>query len=154
VFEIRQAKKSDVPDLVGLDDECFDVYYYENTKFSKSDFHGYFRLKKPIFLVATRGSRLVGYVAGAVRSSEGLSIAHLDSLAVSSIERNQGLGGNLLQLFIEEAKRQACMMVVLEVAKANKDGLDFFSRQGFRSVADLPEYYGQDLDGVLMERSV
>ena len=154
MLEIRQAKKSDIPCLVELDDKCFDTYYYRKTKFSKSDFHAYFGLKKPIFLVATRDFRLVGYVAGAVRSSEGLSIAHLDSLAVSSIERNQGLGGNLLQLFIEEAKKEACMKVVMEVAKANKEGLNFFLKRGFRGVADLPEYYGQDLDGVLMERSV
>jgi ribosomal protein S18 acetylase RimI-like enzyme len=154
VFQIRQADKSDIPYLVELDDKCFDTYYYRKIKFSKSDFHAYFRIKKPILLVATRDSCLVGYVAGAVRSSEGLSITHLDSLAVSSTERRQGLGGNLLQLFIEEAKRQACMMVVLEVAKANEDGLDFFSKRGFRNVADLSEYYGRDLDGVLMERSV
>jgi predicted N-acetyltransferase YhbS len=105
VFQIRQADKSDIPHLVELDDKCFDTYYYRNTKFSKSDFQVYFRLKRPILLVAIRDSRLVGYVAGSVRSSEGLSIAHLDSLAVSSVERRQGLGGDLLQFFIEKAKR-------------------------------------------------
>jgi ribosomal protein S18 acetylase RimI-like enzyme len=154
VFQIRQADKSDIPHLVELDDKCFDTYYYRNTKFSKSDFQVYFRLKRPILLVAIRDSRLVGYVAGSVRSSEGLSIAHLDSLAVSSVERRQGLGGDLLQLFIEKAKRQACIKVVLEVAKANKEGLDFFLKRGFRGIADLPEYYGRDLDGILMELSV
>ena len=61
MFEIRQAEKSDIPDLVELDDECFDVYYYENTKFCKSDFEAYFRLKKPILLVAINKSHLVGY---------------------------------------------------------------------------------------------
>jgi len=154
VFEIRQADKSDLPDLVELDDECFDTCYYRKTKFSKSDFQAYFRLRKPILLVATRDSRLVGYVSGRVRTRKGLSIAHLDSIAVSSMERRQGLGGDLLQHFIEEAKRQACMMVVLEVAKANEQGLAFFSKRGFRGIVDLPEYYGRDLDGVLMELSV
>jgi len=154
VLEIRQANKSDIRDLVNLDNECFDIYYYEKTKFSESDFHAYFRFRKPILLVATRDSRLVGYVAGAVRMSEGLLIAHLDSIAVSSINRRQGLGGDLLQSFIEEAKQQACMVVVLEVAKANEEGFVFFLKRGFRSIADLPEYYGKDLDGILMERSV
>lgn len=154
MFEIRQVDKSDIPDLVELDDECFDTYYYKKTKFGKSDFQAYLRCRKPIFFVAVRDSHLVGYVAGTVRASEGLSIAHLDSIAVSSIERRQGLGSDLLQLFIQEAKRLACMIVLLEVAKANEEGLDFFSKRGLRKIADLPEYYGRDLDGVLMELSV
>lgn len=154
MFEIRQAEKSDIPDLVGLDDECFDTYYYRKTKFSESDFHAYFRLRNAILFVATRDSSLVGYVAGAVRMSEGVLIAHLDSIAVSSIDRRQGLGGDLLQFFIEEAKQQACTTVLLEVAKANEEGFGFFLKRGFRSIADLPQYYGRDLDGVLMELSV
>jgi ribosomal protein S18 acetylase RimI-like enzyme len=154
VFEIRQADESDIPDLVELDDRCFDVYYYENTKFSRSDFQSYFRLSKPILLVATRDSRLVGYVAGKVRSSEGLLIAHLDSIAVSFTERRQGFGGDLLQHFIEQANRWGCSTVVLEVAKANEEGLDFLSKREFRSIANLPEYYGRDIDGVLMERKL
>jgi len=154
VLEIRQGEKSDILNLVELDDECFDTHYYRKTKFSESDFHAYFRFGKSILLVATRDSRLVGYIAGAVRTSEGLLIAHLDSIAVSLIDRRQGLGSDLLQLFIEEAKQEACRMVVLEVAKANQEGFVFFLKRGFRSIADLPQYYGRYLDGVLMELSI
>ena len=154
MFEIRQANKSDIPDLVELDDECFDVYYYENTKFSKSDFDAYFRRSKSILLVAIHESHLVGYIAGTMRTSRFRSIAHLDSIAVSSTERNKGIGSHLLDHFIQEAKEQACQVVLLEVAEANKDGLDFFSQRGFQKIADLPEYYGRDLDGVLMELCV
>jgi len=154
VFEIRQADKSDIPDLVELDDAYFDTYYYKKTKFSKSDFQAYLRCRKSIFLVAVFGAHIGGYVAGRVRTSQGRLISHLDSIAVSSVERRQGIGGNLLQLFIQEAKRRACIMVLLEVAKANEEGRDFFSKRGFRKIADLPEYYGRDLDGELMELSV
>jgi ribosomal protein S18 acetylase RimI-like enzyme len=154
VFEIRQANKSDIPDLVELDDECFDVYYYKNTKFSKSDFEAYYRRRKPILLVAIRKSHLVGYIAGKMRTSRFRSIAHLDSIAVSSTERSKGIGSHLLDLFIQEAKERACRVVLLEVAEANKEGLDFFLQRGFRKIADLPEYYGRGLDGVLMEMCV
>ncbi|UCE47588.1 MAG: GNAT family N-acetyltransferase [Phycisphaerales bacterium] len=80
-----------------------------------------------------------------------LLIAHLDSVAVSSIERRQGIGGDLLEVFIQEAKQRACETVLLEVARAHEEGLDFFSKRGFRRTTDLPEYYGRDLDSVLME---
>ena len=71
MLEIRQAGKSDIRDLVDLDDECFDTYYYEKTKFSRSEFRAYLCCKKSVLLVAVRDSRLVGYVAGTVRTSRG-----------------------------------------------------------------------------------
>jgi ribosomal protein S18 acetylase RimI-like enzyme len=154
VLEIRQADKCDIHDLANLDDECFDTYYYENTKFTESDFQAYLCRRKSFLLAAVCDSCLVGYVAGTKRTSRFRSIAHLDSIAVSSAERNKGIGSRLLYLFIQEAKQWACQVVVLEVAEANKEGLDFFSKRGFKKIGDLPEYYGRGIDGVLMELRV
>ena len=154
MFEIRQADESDIPDLVELDNECFDTYYYKKTKFSESDFQAYLVCRKSILLVAVRDSCLVGYVAGTLRTSRFRSMAHLDSIAVSSTVRNEGVGGRLLDLFIQGARQQACQIVLLEVAEANKEGLNFFSKRGFQTIGDLPEYYGRGLDGVLMQLSI
>ena len=85
MFEIRQANKDDILDLVALDDECFDTYYYKKTKFNKLDFLDYLGRKKSILLVAVDDCRLVGYVAGTVRISRLQMVAHLDSIAVSSV---------------------------------------------------------------------
>jgi len=154
LLEIRQANKCDICDLADLDDECFDTYYYEKTKFTESDFQSYLYRRKSFLLVAVRDTYLVGYVAGIMCTSRFRSVAHLDSIAVSSKERNKGIGSRLLDLFIQGAKQRACQIVLLEVAEDNKKGLDFFSQRGFQKIADLPEYYGKDLDGVLMELRV
>lgn len=154
MFQIRQADECDIRDLVDLDDECFDTYYYEKTKFSKSDFQDYLRWKRSILLVAVIDSRIIGYIAGTVRASQAQSTARLDSIAVSSIDRMKGIGSQLLHLFIQEAIQQACKMVMLEVAMANKEGLRFFSKRGFKEIADLPEYYGKGLDGIMMGLSI
>lgn len=154
MLEIRQANESDILDLVDLDNECFDTYYYKNTKFSESDFQAYLYHRKSIVLVAVRDSCLIGYVAGILRKLRLLSIAHLDSIAVSSTARNEGIGARLLNLFIQGAKEQSCQIVLLEVAKANKEGLDFFLKRGFQRISNLPEYYGAGLDGVLMQLSI
>lgn len=132
VFEIRQADKCDIRDLADLDDECFDTYYYEKTKFRESDFQAYLCRRKSFLLVAVRDSCFVGYVAGTMRTSRFRSVAHLDSIAVSSTERNKGIGTRLLDLFIQGAKQRACQVVLLEIAEANKEGLDFFSQCGFQ----------------------
>ena len=154
MLQIRQANEPDIRDLADLDDECFDTYYYLKTKFNKSDFQAYLCYKKSILLVATLDSQLVAYVAGTVHDSRVRLIAHLDSIAVSSRARRKGIGSQLLHLFVQEAKQRACMMVLLEVAKANKEGLDFFLKHGFQKIRDLPLYYGGDLDGILMGLSI
>jgi ribosomal protein S18 acetylase RimI-like enzyme len=154
VLEIRQANESDIRDLVDLDEECFDTYYYKKTKFSESDFKAYLRNRKSILYVAVRDSCLVGYVAGTLRTLRLQPIAHLDSIAVSSTARNEGIGDRLLGLFIQDAKEQACQIILLEVAEANKEGLGFFLKRGFQRISNLPEYYGANLDGVLMQLSI
>ncbi len=154
MFEIRPADESDIRDLVELDDEGFDAYYYKESKFSEADFQAYLRRRKSILLVAVRDSCLVGYVAGTLRTSRFRSTAHLDSIAVTSTARNEGVGGYLLNLFVQGAKQQACQIVLLEVAAANEEGLDFFSNRGLQRIGDLPEYYGRGLDGVLMQLSI
>jgi len=153
-FEIRQANKSDIPALVELDDECFDTYYYRTTKYGKSDFQAYLGPRKSLLLVAVHDSCLVGYIAGTMSTSRLGPIAHLDSIAVYSTARNKGIGSRLLDLFIQEARQRACTIVSLEVAKANNEGSDFFSKRGFQKIDDLPEYYGRGLDGVLMQLSI
>jgi ribosomal protein S18 acetylase RimI-like enzyme len=154
VIKIRKAIESDIHDLVDLDNKCFDTYYYEKTKFSESDFQTYFYRRKSLILVAVRCSCVVGYVAGTLRTSRFRSIAHLDSIAVLSTERNKGIGSRLLALFIQGAKQHTCSIVLLEVAEANKKGFHFFFQRGFHKIGDLSEYYGKDLNGVLMELRV
>lgn len=143
MLEIRPSDESDIRDLVKLEDECFDTYYYKETKFSEADFRAYFRRRKSILLVAVRNSCLVGYVAGTLRASRFRSIAHIDSIAVASTARNEGVGGRLLSPFIQEVERQACQLVLLEGAEANKEGLDFFSHRGFQRIGDLPAYLAE-----------
>ena len=151
MLEIRQAKEFDIHDLADLDNECFDTYYYRNTKFSESDFRAYLRRRKSILFVAIRDSCLIGYVAGTLRTSRFRTIAHLDSIAVSSKARNEGIGGRLMDIFIQEAKQKAYRIVLLEVAEANKEGLDFFLKRGFQKISNLMEYYGGGFNGVLMQ---
>jgi ribosomal protein S18 acetylase RimI-like enzyme len=154
VLEVRQANESDIRALADLDNECFDTYYYKETKFSESDFQAYFCRRKSVLLVAVRDSCLFGHVAGTLHNSRFRSTAHLDSITVSSTARNEGIGRRLLDLFIRGAKRQACQIVLLEVAEANKEGIGFFSKRGFQTIGDLPGYYGRGLDGILMQLSL
>jgi ribosomal protein S18 acetylase RimI-like enzyme len=152
-LQIRGARECDILDLVSLEKECFDTYYQEH-RFNEAEFVNYLRKKKAIFLVAILDSFLVGYVVGLVRTSQSQLSASLDSIAVLLRSRGSGVGDQLMQRFIEEAKRRACKRIMLDVAAPNENGIRFFSRRGFQRIRCLPAYYGKELDGILMKLDI
>ncbi len=154
VLQIRWARECDVHELVILEGECFDVYYYREHRFDEIKFNDYLQKKVSILLVAVLNSCVIGYAAGSVHTSRVQLVAFLDGIAVSPRTREKGVGSQLLRCFIEEAKQQACKKVMLEVAMANEEGILFFSRRGFRKIRNLSEFYGKGLDGVLMELDI
>jgi ribosomal protein S18 acetylase RimI-like enzyme len=148
-LQIRRGSKFDIRGLVTLENECFDTYYRQH-KFSKAHFTYYLQNKQAIFLVAVLNTSIIGYVAGSVRTTRFESSAHLDSIAVSQFHQRRGIGSQLINCFFEEAKQQACTSVILEVATANKNGILFFTREGFEKIRMLREYYDEGIDGILM----
>jgi len=150
MLEIRIADESDITGLVALENECFDTYYRQH-RFSKAHFMYYLQDKQAIFLVAALNTSIIGYVAGSVKIARFQSSAHLDSIAVSQLYRRRGIGNQLIKYFFEEAKQQACMSVILEVAVANKSGALFFTNAGFEKIRMLRGYYSDGIDGILMK---
>ncbi len=150
MVKIRWAREQDIDGLLTVEEQCFSVYYYGQYILGREDFRGFFQADPHIFLVATSNTRPLGYIVGPVTSSRARPIAHVESIGVLPKARNKGFGSQLLQSFIEQARLRHCKMVMLEVATANETGLAFFSKRGFRVVREMPDYYGKNLEGVLM----
>jgi len=136
-----------------VEQQCFNVYYYDFYMLDRRDFEFYLEDGGCLFLVADREARVVGYVVGPADAWHKPPTAHIDSIAVLPEAQQQGIGHRLLHSFVLEAERQGCIRVTLEVSTANEAGLAFFTRHGFRQRRRLPDYYGKDLDGLLMAAS-
>jgi len=149
-MQIRRGTEADIHDLLVIEDECFSIYYYGQYKFGVEEFLYYLYGPNCILLVATPNGHVAGYTAAVVRRPRAGAILHIDSIAVLSEHRNQGIGSQLLQALTEEARQRRCRTLVLEVATPNEAGIAFFKRHGFREVRRLPNYYGRALDGILM----
>jgi ribosomal-protein-alanine N-acetyltransferase len=148
--QIRRGTDADIDDLLVIEDECFSVYYYGQDKFGVEEFDYYLHGSNRVLFVAESGGHGVGYTAAVVRRPRAELLAHIDSIGVLLDHRNQGIGGQLLQAVIEEAKRRDCEVVALEVATPNEAGIAFFKSHDFHEVRKLPNYYGRGLDGILM----
>jgi ribosomal-protein-alanine N-acetyltransferase len=147
---IRPGSDADIDDLLVIEDECFSIYYYGQYKFGPDEFLYYLHGPNCILLVGSPDGRVVGYTAAVVRRPRTGVLLHIDSIGVLPDHRNQGVGRQLLQALIDEARHRRCRTVVLEVATPNEAGIAFFKSHGFHEVRKLPNYYGHTLDGLLM----
>ncbi|MEN6333015.1 MAG: N-acetyltransferase [Phycisphaerales bacterium] len=151
--EIRPARAGDIEDLLVIEQQCFNVYYYAFYTFDRKDFEFYLDDSDTLFLAATLDRRLVGYVLGPVETWRTPPAAHIDSIAVLPELQHQGIGSRLIESHMEGACRLGCELVTLEVSPANEVGMAFFARYGFRKVHRLRNYYGKGLHGLLMAAS-
>jgi ribosomal-protein-alanine N-acetyltransferase len=147
---VRRADERDVEALLTIEQQCFNVAYYAFYTFDRRDFEFYLEDPESLFLVATSGRRLVGYVLGPIETWHEPPAAHIDSIAVLPDSQHKGIGAKLLESFIELVRRHNCQVITLEVSPANEVGMAFFAKHGFRKVHRLRNYYGKGLHGLLM----
>ena len=100
-------------------------------------------------VVGVGESGVAGYLIGRTYSGEW----HLLDLAVAEGERRKGLGGMLLDGFLDAADR-AGVPVVLEVRPGNRAAVSLYTGRGFETVGMRPHYYTDTKeDALAMERS-
>ncbi len=147
---VRRADERDMEALLTIEQQCFNVYYYDYYMLDRKDFEFYLQDTDTLFLVAVQESHVAGYIVGPVDLWRNPPTAHIDSIGVLPNVQHQGIGSLLLQSFTDEVRRQGCTRVTLEVSTANETGLTFFAKHGFYGIRGLPDYYGKGLDGLFM----
>jgi ribosomal-protein-alanine N-acetyltransferase len=83
------------------------------------------------------GEELIGYAILMLAVDE----AHLLNLAVSRRWRRCGVGRQLLQFVMAEARKQNCVMFYLEVRPTNIAALQLYGNAGFRQMGTRRDYY-------------
>jgi ribosomal-protein-alanine N-acetyltransferase len=147
---VRPADRRDMEALLAIEQQCFNVYYYDYYMLDRRDFEFYLQDSDYLFLVAEEGTRVVGDILGEIDTWRRPPRAHIDSIAVLPEAQDRGIGSLLLHSFTTEVRRRGSTRVTLEVATANEKGLSFFTKHGFRRTRPLPDYYGKGLPGLLM----
>jgi ribosomal-protein-alanine N-acetyltransferase len=139
---IRRFTLSDLDDILDIERDAFPKSPYSWATFVNLQW-----VYPETFLVnvdegsPARGATLVGYI---IFSRDG----HILSLAVHPEYRKRGIGKELIQQVIGFPHVRK---VRAEVRKSNRGAQAFYLRLGFRFVAVVPNYYG-DEDALIVER--
>jgi ribosomal-protein-alanine N-acetyltransferase len=103
------------------------------------------------YFVIEEGGSLAGYIGYWEAPEE----AHIITLAIAPLFRNQGLGKRMMDHFLSFAGRKGARLATLEVREGNEAGRRLYEKCGFRMVAIRKKYYSDNLeDAVVMIREI
>ena len=83
------------------------------------------------------GDMLAGYVISKISYPE----THILNLTVSSQFRNNGIGGSLIQLIINDARIRNSQDIILEVRSSNKIAQSLYKKLLFKQIGVRKGYY-------------
>jgi len=137
-IKIRQASKTDIPTIKRMQQEWFEedcVYGFLPANFGQLQ-----HALGLYFLVAENQNHIVGFISGAVHLSNELAIipngrtyVEIEDLYVSPQFRQLGIGSQLIEYFLSQAKSQGVTYALLYSAtKEIRSVLQFYERHGFQ----------------------
>ncbi len=78
--------------------------------------------------------------------------ADVQTIAVATRSQGRGLGRELLDALVEEARRRGCTQLFLEVLADNSPALALYEGAGFVSQGRRTDYYGPGRDALVLRR--
>jgi ribosomal-protein-alanine N-acetyltransferase len=143
-IEIRPATESDLDAVHRLEKSSFPAPW--RREFFASELGASGRLS----LVATRRSRLIGYVFAMWLFDE----MHVNKIAVHERERRRGIAAALMDHCIRFARAHNIRTISLEVRESNAGAQDFYRQLRFEPTYVRARYYPDGESAVVMTRRV
>ena len=139
-FKIIRANKRHVKAIHELEKECFsDPWSIQSLKYEVTH-------PQSICLVAVNNKRVLGYISMRHILDEG----HINNIAVNVQARRQGIGQQLIETLISEAKIQGITSFTLEVRSKNHDAISLYEKLGFETCGQRKDYYHTPTDDALV----
>ena len=141
----REWKREDVAAVAAIDAACFleDIWTAENyqKQFSGAVFCG---------VVVELDGQPVGYVCGTLVCDD----AEILRIAVKPEFQKRGLGGKLLDAFLQTVKEKGGAHVFLEVRKSNQAARTLYESRVFVITRERKKYYADGEDALEMKKEL
>lgn len=143
-WAIRIANENDLDAIMQIEHECFtsdawsaDSMYEELTGAEKH------------YIVAYRDEQLIGYAG--LNKLPSVHQSEVQTIAVRPTSRGIGLGRDLMEHLLAEARRANCREVFLEVRADNQVAQKLYESLGFAQIDVRKRYYQpDDVDAIVM----
>ena len=144
---LRRARHDDLADVIALERKCYSDPWSASAFASLPD-------NQTVFFCVARsmqGGSLLGYaIAWHV-----LDEAELANLAVEPAARRTGIGAQLLDAALDNARQASVKRVYLEVRESNAAARTLYTSRGFAEVGRRKKYYrSPEEDALILRRDV
>ena len=141
-MEIRKMTDREVPQVAELEKLCFPLPWSEKSIAGELD------NPLALWLVATEGDRLAGYVGSQTVMDE----TDMMNLAVAPQFRRQGVGETLVNALTASLKELGSRCLTLEVRDSNASARALYEKLGFLEIGRRKNYYRNPKEDALILR--
>lgn len=104
--------------------------------------------------IALDGDKPAGIVLGGVKNYEGIKTMRCGALAIQQEYRGLGISQQLMQLHKEEATKQSCKQLFLEVIVGNDRAINFYKRLEYEKIYNLSFYTLNDISKIIKNKEL
>ena len=144
MITIRQFKPTDTFSVIKLASDTLPERYNPGL------FSYFYESHPETFIVAELNHKIIGFLVG-IPLNNTLKIL---MIAVSTKNRKQKIGTNLLKQITNKAKNKNLKKIELEVRTNNKTAIEFYKNQGFKISNTITKFYQNDKDAHTMEKEI
>lgn len=143
MIRVRRAAKSDMPDILAIERDCFSPPWSEESLLREVCGDDAF------FAVATEDGVVLGFVILRRAADEG----EIFQIAVTRPARNRGAADKLIRSAIRWAADNALSALYLEIRASNTPAAGLYLKHGFAVTGRRKKYYADpDEDAYIMSR--
>ena len=139
-FIIADAREELLPQIVGIERECFSLPWTE--KMLRAQLDG----ERSVFLAALEGGTVLGYVGLSYVLDEG----YISNVAVAPAYRRRGVADALIAELTRRARTLNLAFLTLEVRESNAPAVALYAGHGFRVVGRRRSYYEKPREDALL----
>lgn len=154
-MEIRRAKEQDVDAILRLLHQVLDIHAQlrpdlfraGTTKYSREELIEKLKEEKqPIYVAIGEQEEVLGYLLCVIKEAEASSNTvpnksfYIDDLCVDETVRGMQVGRRLFEYLKEEAKKEGCYEITLNVWEGNDNARSFYEKMGMRVQKTTMEY--------------
>lgn len=146
--KIRKARVADIPQLLVVENACFDY-----DQLSRRNFHWMIKKAHSILLVIEYKTTLIGY--GLVLINRGTSLARLYSICTLKEYQGYGLASKLIsELESLASDDEDCAFLRLEVKDNNKSAIKLYEKLGYYKFTEKKDYYDDGRTALCYEKQI
>jgi ribosomal-protein-alanine N-acetyltransferase len=152
---MRKAREEDIDGVININSEALPEHY------TLSFYSSILTTNPDTFLVVDYNGKIVAYHMGRIEyafSLKGKKLfikkGHVISIAVLEEHRKKGLASALMQMALDQFRKNGCEISFLEVRASNENAINIYKKNDYNIAERIKGYYNDGEDAYVMEKKL